>query len=141
MFHPIDVHVGKRVTQRRVLLGMSQKALGKAIGITFQQIQKYERGANRLGASRLYEFACVLDVPVEYFFEELSGAAKRTPTRSKGQQHVGAPLDPNADPMTRPETLKLVRAYFKIRNLSVRREIAAAIKTLAREEHVNRRRS
>src|SRR6185369_2529188 len=65
---PVDVHVGSRVRLRRTLLGMSQEKLGTAIGLTFQQIQKYERGSNRIGSSRLYEFAKVLDVPVSYFF-------------------------------------------------------------------------
>ena len=69
--HPVDVHVGTRMRQRRTLLGMSQEKLGKAVGLTFQQIQKYERGANRMGSSRLYEFARVLDVPISYFFDEM----------------------------------------------------------------------
>src|ERR1041384_5108638 len=69
--NPIDVHVGTRVRLRRTLLGMSQEKLGEAIGLTFQQVQKYERGANRIGASRLYDLSRVLDVPVSYFFEEL----------------------------------------------------------------------
>src|SRR5579862_3410669 len=69
--NPVDVHVGSRVRLRRTLLGMSQEKLGDAIGLTFQQVQKYERGANRIGASRLYDLARVLDVPVSYFFEEL----------------------------------------------------------------------
>ena len=69
--HPVDVHVGARMRQRRTLLGMSQEKLGTAVGLTFQQIQKYESGSNRIGSSRLYEFAKVLDVPVSYFFDEM----------------------------------------------------------------------
>src|SRR5579883_3316499 len=69
--NPIDVHVGSRVRLRRTLLGMSQEKLGDAIGLTFQQVQKYERGANRVGASRLFELSRVLDVPVSFFFDEL----------------------------------------------------------------------
>src|ERR1700746_100348 len=72
--NPTDVHVGARVRWRRTLLGMSQEKLGEAIGLTFQQVQKYERGANRVGASRLYDLSQVLDVPVSYFFEEISPA-------------------------------------------------------------------
>src|ERR1041385_1972302 len=68
--NPVDVHVGARVRLRRTLLGMSQEKLGDAIGLTFQQVQTYERGANRIGASRLYDLSRVLDVPVSYFFEE-----------------------------------------------------------------------
>src|ERR1700745_3000245 len=81
--NPIDVHVGARVRLRRTLLGMSQEKLGDAIGLTFQQVQKYERGANRVGASRLFELSRVLDVPVSFFFDELGpesagGAASAT---------------------------------------------------------------
>ena len=68
---PVDVHVGSRVRLRRTLLGLSQEKLGEAVGLTFQQIQKYERGANRIGASRMYDLAHVLDVPVAFFFEEI----------------------------------------------------------------------
>ncbi len=68
---PIDAHVGRRLRLRRTLLGMNQSALGQAVGLTFQQIQKYERGANRIGSSRLYQFCQVLDVPVSFFFDEM----------------------------------------------------------------------
>src|SRR5882762_7396194 len=74
--HPVDVHVGARMRQRRTLLGMSQEKLGTAVGLTFQQIQKYERGSNRIGSSRLFEFAKVLDVPVSYFFDEMPSNAR-----------------------------------------------------------------
>src|SRR6202453_3199655 len=72
---PIDVHVGSRVRLRRTLLGMSQEKLGDALGLTFQQVQKYERGANRVGARRLYDLSRVLDVPVSYFFDEFTEQA------------------------------------------------------------------
>src|SRR6266851_4174111 len=72
--NPVDVHVGSRVRLRRTLLGLSQEKLGEAIGLTFQQVQKYERGANRIGASRLHELGTVLDVPVEFFFADLDPA-------------------------------------------------------------------
>ena len=93
---------------RRTLLGMNQTQLGEALGVSFQQVQKYEKGANRISASRLYQTSQVLDVPVSYFFEDLpeSGeAAQRRPTVPK------APLT-QQNPMTRSETLKLVRAYY-----------------------------
>ncbi len=70
--NPIDIHVGSRVKLRRTLLGMSQEKLGEAIGLTFQQVQKYERGANRIGASRLFELSKVLDVPVSFFFDDMA---------------------------------------------------------------------
>ena len=75
---PVDVHVGARLRQRRTLVGMSQEKLGEAVGLTFQQIQKYERGANRIGASRLYQLACVLDVPTDYFFDDMPGEVQQT---------------------------------------------------------------
>src|SRR5580704_10230220 len=83
--HPIDVHVGARLRQRRILLGMSQTALGNAAGITFQQIQKYEGGGNRISSSRLFEFARILDVPVSHFFEEMA------PRLATGGRKVGRP--------------------------------------------------
>lgn len=69
--HPVDIHVGSRVRLRRILLGMSQDKLGKALKLTFQQVQKYERGANRIGSSRLYQLSQILDVPVSFFFDDM----------------------------------------------------------------------
>src|SRR5690242_20884104 len=83
--NPIDVHVGQRVRQRRTLLGMSQEKLAEAIGLTFQQVQKYERGANRVGSSRLFDLARVLDVPIAYFFEDMeANVANKSPSRLMG---------------------------------------------------------
>ena len=83
--NPIDVHVGQRVRQRRTLLGMSQEKLAEAIGLTFQQVQKYERGANRVGSSRLFDLARVLDVPIAYFFEDMeANVAAKSPSRLMG---------------------------------------------------------
>ena len=120
--NPADVHVGARVRLRRTMLGMSQEKLGEALGLTFQQVQKYERGANRVGASRLWEMSRVLEVPVSYFFEELDGPSSDAPE--------GSELDPN--PMTKRETLELVRAYYKISDPGVRRRIFDLTKALAR---------
>src|SRR6478609_5765393 len=95
--HPVDVHVGARMRQRRTLPGMSQEKLGTAVGLTFQQIQKYERGANRIGSSRLYEFAKVLDVPVSYFFDEMpSNALSGLPmwaAVAKASARAGTPFE------------------------------------------------
>jgi transcriptional regulator with XRE-family HTH domain len=121
--NPADVHVGARVRLRRTMLGMSQEKLGEALGLTFQQVQKYERGANRVGASRLWEMSRVLDVPVSYFFEELDGEPGTT---------GGAAAEPELDPMTKRETLELVRAYYKISDPAVRRRIFELTKALAR---------
>ena len=127
----VDTHVGARVRLRRTLLGMSQEKLGNAIGLTFQQIQKYERGANRIGASRLFDIARVLDVPIQFFFEGV-------PT---GPQDVAVyrPLDGNGeiseapaehDPMARRETLELVRAYYRIPDANLRRRLFEFAKAL-----------
>src|SRR5215467_7432999 len=116
--HPVDVHVGARMRQRRTLLGMSQEKLGTAVGLTFQQIQKYERGTHRIGSSRLYEFAKVLDVPISYFFDEMPlNALSGRPVSGRSRKsygEVGTPFEQEKDPMTQPETLELVRAYYKI---------------------------
>ena len=127
-FHPVDVHVGTRLRQRRALLGMSQTALGNAVGLTFQQVQKYERGSNRISSSRLFEFAKVLDVPVSHFFDEM------TPEPAKGKRKVGRPktkASGETDINTKRETLELVRAYYKIRNEGVRRHIRNMVQALA----------
>ena len=128
--NPIDIHVGSRIRLRRTLLGMSQQKLGAAIGLTFQQVQKYERGTNRVGSSRMFELARVLDVPVSYFFEEMG-----SDTASRGRQHAmgivtEAPAQSGADPMTKRETLELVRAYYKITDPKVRKRLFEMTKTL-----------
>src|SRR6201987_4799157 len=83
--NPIDVHVGSRIRLRRTLLGLSQEKLGEAIGLTFQQVQKYERGANRVGSSRLFDLSRVLDVPIAYFFEDMEASvAAKSPSRLMG---------------------------------------------------------
>jgi len=110
---PIDIHVGQRVRQRRTLLGMSQEALGKAIGLTFQQVQKYERGANRIGASRLWDIATALDATISYFFEEFGDTPTTTP-----------------DNLHKRETLELVRAYYRITDPHVRRSVFDHVKAL-----------
>lgn len=128
--NPIDVHVGSRIRLRRTLLGMSQQKLGEAIGLTFQQVQKYERGTNRVGSSRMFELARVLDVPVSYFFEEMGAD-----TAARGRQHAlgfatEAPEPGGADPMTKRETLELVRAYYKITDPKVRKRLFEMTKAL-----------
>src|SRR5882757_9761900 len=112
--NPTDIHVGGRVRLRRTLLGMSQEKLGEAIGLTFQQVQKYERGANRVGASRLYDLSRVLDVPIAFFFDEMpTNVQDKSPSRLMG---LATPptVDYEPDPMAKRETLELVRAYYRI---------------------------
>lgn len=128
--NPVDVHVGARVRLRRTLLGLSQEKLGEAIGLTFQQVQKYERGANRIGASRLWDLSRVLDVPVQFFFDDMNeGVASMSPRHVTSE--VQEPEAVEGDPMTKRETLELVRAYYKIQDPSVRKRIYELAKTLA----------
>ncbi len=129
--NPIDVHVGARVRLRRTLLGMSQEAMGKAIGLTFQQVQKYERGANRISASRLYDLSRVLEVPISFFFDDMPDeVAAQSPRLISGWTEQASPASFEADPMTKRETLELVRSYFRITDPSVRKRVAELAKAL-----------
>jgi transcriptional regulator with XRE-family HTH domain len=123
--NPVDIHVGSRVRLRRTLLGMSQEKLGDALGLTFQQVQKYERGANRVGASRLYDLSRVLDVPVAYFFEEFADA----PSVAGVAEPTTDAYQPN--PMMKRETLELVRAYLRIADPQIKRRLFELTKALA----------
>ncbi len=128
--NPIDVHVGGRVRLRRTLLGMSQEKLGEAIGLTFQQVQKYERGANRIGASRLFDLSRVLDVPVSFFFDDMTDeTAGQSPRLIGNLMEEPAPFE--HDPMTKRETLELVRAYYRITDPQVRKRVFELAKALA----------
>lgn len=134
--NPIDIHVGSRVRLRRTLLGLSQEKLGEAVGLTFQQIQKYERGANRIGASRLFEFSRILDVPVSFFFDDMSDrmAASENAYGFGIADQPSSSLDP--DPLTRRETLELVRAYYRIPDTQVRKRLFELAKSLGGAEVV-----
>ncbi len=135
---PIDVHVGARLRLRRNLLGMSQEQLGKAGGLTFQQIQKYERGTNRMGASRLFQFAKLLDVPVSYFFDDVRGErAAIHPSvgfAEKDQAQIeGSPQPADQEMLHRRETLELIRAYYRITDPKTRRKVYELVKSMASE--------
>ncbi|MBI3445124.1 MAG: helix-turn-helix transcriptional regulator [Magnetospirillum sp.] len=135
--NPIDSHVGGRVRLRRTLMGMTQEQLGEAIGLTFQQVQKYERGANRMGASRLFDVARVLDVPVSFFFDDLDDATKAASPAAiiKGEAfQAEAPSSLDPDPMCRRETLELVRAYYNISDPQIRRRVYELAKALGASE-------
>jgi len=125
---PVDVHVGSRVRLRRTLLGMSQDKLGKALRLTFQQVQKYERGANRIGSSRLYQLSQILDVPVSFFFDdmpsEVTGSATGMSEGGKQAFEVGQ--------LSRRETLELVRAYYKIKEPVVRKKLFEMVKAMGK---------
>ncbi|MBX9592962.1 MAG: helix-turn-helix domain-containing protein [Roseomonas sp.] len=131
---PIDVHVGSRVRLRRTLLGMSQEKLGEALGLTFQQVQKYERGVNRIGASRLFDLSRVLDVPIGFFFDDMPPemGGSQSNRRFGGFQEVQEGFED--DTLHRRETLELVRAYYRITDPSVRKRVFDLIKSLAPSE-------
>ena len=123
MAHPVDVHVGKRVRHRRWLIGMTQQQLAEQVGIKFQQIQKYETGANRVSASRLWDIADALEVPVSFFFEGISDG------ESGGTAEGSVPGDILAD----KEALDLVRSYYAIPENQRRRlfELARVLSDVA----------
>lgn len=128
--NPVDIHVGSRLRLRRTLLGMSQEKLGEAVSLTFQQIQKYERGANRMGSSRLYQMSQILDVPISFFFDDMNAAAKASaPGMSEDIPAY------KADQLTRRETLELVRAYYSIDNAHVRKRIFELVKAISKKEN------
>ncbi len=126
---PVDVHVGARLRQRRTLLGMTQTNLGDAIGVSFQQVQKYERGMNRIGSGRLFNLSRILDVPVQFFFDDMPNAvAASSPAQGGGK--AKKPPSYESNPMTERETLELVRAYYKIKDANVRERLRELTKAL-----------
>jgi len=125
--NPIDVQVGNRVRIRRMLIGMSQERLGDLLGLTFQQVQKYEKGVNRIGAGRLYEVARILNVPVDFFYEGVSSASA-----SGSKEHEDAP--PVIEFVSSGEGLQLSLAFMKIKDAKVRKRVLDLVKSLADEE-------
>jgi transcriptional regulator with XRE-family HTH domain len=128
--NPIDVHVGTRVRMRRTIVGLSQSALAEKMGITFQQVQKYERGSNRISSSRLFDLVRILDVPISYFFDEMgSDIAKQSPGALQGR--VPKALEIHQDPAAKRETLELVRAYYRIEDPQMRQRLTNIIRAIA----------
>jgi transcriptional regulator with XRE-family HTH domain len=130
---PIDVHVGSRIRLRRTLLGMSQERLGEALGLTFQQVQKYERGVNRVGASRLFDLSRVLDVPISFFFDDMPDSLTSTYGGQASRRATGFPESRDSfadDALNRRETLELVRAYYRITDPAVRKRVFDLIKSM-----------
>jgi transcriptional regulator with XRE-family HTH domain len=134
--NPVDVHVGARLKTQRALKGLSQERLADAIGLTFQQIQKYERGANRVSASRLYQFSKILNVPVSYFFEEYRDIGKATALPSTSQEYgfaegdqAGSEIDQAL--IAKKETVDLIRAYYSIPDAKVRKDLMKMLKSMA----------
>lgn len=129
---PVDVHVGSRVKMRRSLMDLSQGELAKMLGITFQQVQKYERGSNRVSASRLYHLGQILDVPVGFFFE---GFNTKNPSQAYGfaetkQEDFSWLEEGDGDLMERKETLELVRTYYQVQDETVRKNFVKMLKSL-----------
>ncbi len=127
--NPIDVHVGGRVRLRRMMLSMSQEKLGEHLGITFQQIQKYEKGTNRIGASRLQHIATVLQVPVSFFFEDAPG----TPNEPAGLAE-SRPANYIVSFLSSSEGIQLNKAFIRIKDPTLRRRIIDLVRSLAGEE-------
>jgi transcriptional regulator with XRE-family HTH domain len=130
--HPVDIHVGRRLRLKRTILGLSQESVGKQIGVTFQQIQKYERGVNRMGASRLYDFAKALGVPVSYFFDGFGDYALDDATALGAAESAQQPYE--ADTMNNRETLEVMRAYYRIKNPALRKRVVELIKAMSIED-------
>ncbi len=135
---PVDVHVGKRLRLRRTLAGLSQEQLAGAVGVTFQQIQKYERGSNRISASRLYDVARVLGAEIGFFFEDIGTdtTANRPTQNLPSQSGLAEPAVPayEADPLARNETLELVRAYWKIPHTPTRKNFLDLLKGMGKRD-------
>jgi transcriptional regulator with XRE-family HTH domain len=133
--NPIDRHVGSRVRMRRVMLGMSQEKLGDALGLTFQQVQKYEKGTNRIGASRLQQISRTLDVPPAFFFE---GAPSFEAMAKPEPGQIGFSEDSNAayvaDFLSTPEGLHLNLAFARIHDPKVRKRIVDLLSSLAGDD-------
>ena len=133
--NPIDIHVGSRVRLRRMMLGMSQEKLGEHLGITFQQIQKYEKGSNRIGASRLQAIARVLSVPVAFFFEDAPGFAPIA--GDQGFDALGGDGGASSvviDFLSSRDGLQLNRAFLRITDAKVRRKVVELVRSLAGDE-------
>jgi transcriptional regulator with XRE-family HTH domain len=127
--NPIDQHVGRRVRMRRKMLAMSQQKLGAALGLTFQQVQKYEKGANRIGASRLQQISQILQVPVAFFFEGVPNAS--APHGSNGSALSMAQID---DFVSDLDGLRLIGAFMRIDNATLRRRIVTLVQEIAGDD-------
>lgn len=126
--NPIDIHVGSRVRLRRTMQRISQEKLGEQLGITFQQVQKYEKGSNRIGASRLHEIATILNTPIAFFFEGLAGGGEQQAGFSEGDSSSYV-----VDFLSSNEGLQLNRAFLNIKDANVRKRIIDLVKSLSEE--------
>jgi transcriptional regulator with XRE-family HTH domain len=131
--NPIDTHVGSRVRLRRMMLGMSQEKLGEHLGITFQQIQKYEKGTNRIGASRLQHIARVLTVPVAFFFEDAPATPGGTESPPTGMAEENT-TSYVVDFLSSSEGIQLNKAFVRIKDPKVRRRVIDLVRSMAGED-------
>ena len=129
---PVDAHIGARVRARRRLLAMRQESLGKALGVSFQMVQHYERGTVRISAAQLYDMANALDVPVGFFFDDMPAAVAASKTTQEDSKAEEAP-NYELDPQVKRETLQLVRAYYNISDRQVRERLFAMVMALGAE--------
>jgi transcriptional regulator with XRE-family HTH domain len=134
---PMDIHVGQRLKMRRSLLGMSQEQLADFIGLTFQQIQKYERGANRISASRLHSFSRILQVPIDFFFDNFKDNSDGSfsqdanmPAYAGLSDNKQAPLVQDEDIMKSKETIELLRAYYSVEDKAKRKDLLKLFKSM-----------
>ena len=126
--HPIDIHVGSRVYLRRNLLGLTQETLAKAVGVTYQQLQKYERAVNRISASRLFNLSRALDVPVSFFFEDMPSDAASARQVKLFSERIAGKLD--HDLLSKRETVALIRTYCGVMDLRMRKRLLGLMKDL-----------
>lgn len=140
--NPIDIHVGKRIRIRRNLLGWSQEKLGDMLGLTFQQVQKYEKGLNRVSASRLWDFSVVLEIPVSFFYDDMGKDIAKQSPRMFSNPDADLTLREdmasfNIDPLRKQETLELVRAYYKINNRQAAKHLYDLMISLSRSSYMS----
>lgn len=131
--HPVDIYVGRRLRLRRTILGMSQEAIGKMVGVTFQQIQKYERGINRMGSSRLYSFSKALGVPISYFFEGFDDYSAQQSEEGLAAAEPATPAFVH-DAANNRDVFEVMRAFSQIKSPAVRKRIIDLVKAMAAED-------
>lgn len=125
--NPVDVHVGLRLRMRRMMLSLSQEKLGEALGVSFQQIQKYEKGSNRIGAGRLQDIARRLEVPISYFYDDMPGSEPATGFADTGVSYV-------SELLTSSDGVELTRAFLRVKDPAVRRRIVELVKSIAGQD-------
>lgn len=129
-YHPVDVYVGSRIKHQRTVSGISQEKLGNELGLTFQQVQKYEKGANRVGASRLFQISKILNVSPAFFFDGMPDASSNGTASGLAEETASF----EHENLSKRETLELVRAYYKIEDPDVRKRVFDLIKSIGGHE-------